>query len=336
MLLLMKLELELRTGHSQPPLHRSSHVHASHGRRHHIKTEGELAARRSSEKAHSSSDLTTTPQLSLPSSDEQHHSDQLAPILPPRSPSLPVRPYPSQAPQLPAMPPRSASLQVGVGASQTPQPPPLPSRAPSLPVGLGISENPAASSVQHSQIHRKPMPTSQQSYPPNPTWSQFQQPQLKDQRQDSGYYSTTTTPSLPSSSDVPPCYSPQSFSPAPNLPQKFTSQAPAHRDSQFSFSSTSPNSQPPPPYFAYPTVAEPSSFDGFKDYFNQATTPNTSSNNSAEYATSSGPKEGHNILGSQGWQWGTVFTSGTSDEKLKAPGEPDYGPPPPIPGAWKG
>lgn len=39
-------------------------------------------------------------------------------------------------------------------------------------------------------------------------------------------------------------------------------------------------------------------------------------------------KYGNQQGGNQGWQWGNA--------SVGAPGEPNYGPPPPIPGMWRG
>jgi hypothetical protein len=41
------------------------------------------------------------------------------------------------------------------------------------------------------------------------------------------------------------------------------------------------------------------------------------------------------MLGTQGWQWGMPAPVGVVVGG-QAGGEPNYGPPPPVPNAWKG
>lgn len=317
-MLLMKLELEIRSpGGSQAQLHRTNHVHVSHGRRPHIKLESELKAGRTLEKDHSSSGLDTTPQLSISSSEiseEQYDLDGPALALPLRSPSLPTRPYTSQAPQQPTMPSRSPSLPLGQDGPQI------------------SSTSSSHRETRGSQISRKPLPPSQhQSYPLSPTSLQCQHPQLKDQRQDSGYYSAASTPSIPKSTDLPPLYSPASFSPTTVPPRETTEQRQGQHDFQASPSLTSPMSQPPPPYFSHSPGA--TSSGAVNDYFNHDEAPNTP----AECASSPLQKERHGILGMKGWQWGTALAASVmGDTKSTTYVEPDYGPAPPIPAVWKG
>lgn len=303
MLLLMRLELELRSPGGCQPLHRTKAVHASHGRKPHIKHHDERTASQSLETESRSSSPTTSHRFSVQLSDGPSNVDEAALILPPRHPSLPLRP------------------------SQAPQQSPLPPRAPSLPGRLDRPNIPTTScsnpGIRSSQILRKPLSTSpQQSYIAEPASLQSQPLRPKDQRQDSGYYSATSTPAIPASTDVPPCYTPQSFS------------AQGQRGSQSSISS--PASPPPPPYYPPPPTA--AGLNGGKDYFNQAAVPNAPLSHDKDLHSSAVQKEGlNNILGIFGWQWSAgLERASAGDTKTRGFAEPDYGPPPAIPAVWKG
>ena len=177
-MLLMKLELELRSPAGSQPLHRTKAIHASHGRRPHIKDDDKRES------------WQITELLPIQLSDEPCDLDELAPALTPRHPSLPVR------------------------LTHATQQPPLPPRSPSLPVLPNSSDTPAVVSANAdsttTQILRKPLVTSpRQSYSAESRSMQPQRPQLEDQRKDSGWFSSGPTPAIPG--DVLPRYNPPEF-----------------------------------------------------------------------------------------------------------------------------
>jgi hypothetical protein len=78
----------------------------------------------------------------------------------------------------------------------------------------------------------------------------------------------------------------------------------------------------PPPYFPGPPGSVTMTGTG-KDYFPQGIAPSSP-------PTGGNPNhQGQSLHGTQGWQWGMSTPEGVS-------GQPNYGPPPPIPTPWRG
>jgi len=288
----------LQTSPVTSQLHRSHHVHSAHEQRPHPK------ARDNSHRASSrmSPESDTTPCFSMSLIQGMHSIDGQRPDLPPPAPSLPVRPDSTQA-----------------------QPPPLPSRSPSLPIEMTSSTATMAALSRNSQIFRKPLP-SNQVHSPMPPKSQTLQVQLEDNRQDSGYYSTASTPPLFT----------QPFYPPPPPPR----QTPSHRDSASSLSPSTPT-QPPPTYSSLaappPTYYPPPAIPTTREPENYFTKP---------VATYTAEQSQKNVGGGDihEWQSSRMETvgmagkggTGTGVGVKRGVGEPDYGPPPAIPGVWRG
>ncbi|RFU31563.1 hypothetical protein B7463_g4789, partial [Scytalidium lignicola] len=224
-------------------------------------------------------------------------------------------PPPSPKPQLQNFPPPPPSPNTQVYSYPPPPPSPRP-QVQSYPTPPPTIQSPYTYQPQNyppALPPRSPSTYQPQNYqtPPNvgvsvqqlnqvipPKSPNTQQPPY-NQRQDSGYFSGPPTLSSPS-----PYNAPQFAAPPMSSHTATTSPSPA-----------------PPPYFPPPPGATPQIGYGGKDYFNQGAEPSGSNPN---YGSTPG------YQGSHGWVWGTTTAAPTG-----AVGEPNYGPPPPIPAPWK-
>lgn len=244
------------------------------------------------------------PQVTIsPASDGQHHQayppPPPSPALPPRSPSISATQY---APPLPTSPrPQINNFPPPPSSPYKYQPGASPStyQPQNFPSPSPNTYNPQTYSRPASDSY-----VPQQAYPQPPKSPNPHQPQY--QRQDSGYYSGAPTP--------------QPFSQQPTGNQYFHGRNP----SQVSLSPVSP----PPPYFPPPPGGANMAVGG-KNYFGQGQLPTAP--NPQNYQPVYQPVPVPAYQGTQGWQWGTAAPVGGQPV-----GEPNYGPPPPIPNAWRG
>lgn len=207
-------------------------------------------------------------------------------------------------------------------------------------------------------------PLSQPSHQPQEYASPLNLPPhlpARPDRQDSGYCSVSSTPSLSGSASNGPqqhilseqVSSPQPYAPAATVRHSVSATADTglrrhnhvhrqHRasESAVSASSTSvaasssqePIFTPPPPY-SQPSITvttHPAEKES-KDYFSSQA---SESLDSSPFQTLAKKKSQALLKGvNQGWQWAKAFPV-AGDTKLKEGAEPDYGPPPGIPIAW--
>lgn len=233
----------------------------------------------------------------------------------PVSEGLPQQNYPPPPPS-PSLPPRSPSISNTqynpppntISTTQLSNyPPPPPSPYQYQPPASPNTYQPqyfhqSSPQTYIPQTYGQPQPGSynpQQAYPPPPKSPNPQQPQY--QRHDSGYYSASPTPQ-------------------PVAQQSTGSQYLQHgrNPSQVSLSPMSP----PPPYFPPPPGGNLGA--GGKDYFGQGQAPPPQN-----YLQHYQPVPTSGYQGTQGWQWGAPAPA------PQPVGQPNYGPPPPIPSAWR-
>lgn len=217
---------------------------------------------------------------------------------------------------------------------------------PSLPPRLLTSQSPQVSSPtdwlsKKPGIQRKPLPSSpQHHYSPSSAIPEPQQPQLKEQRQDSGYFSASSTPLTPSVPDS------QKFYPPPPAyvasPADHWQPTPAAGQGQ----AQGPQTYQPLLWAAYQPETKDTQFismpsapaiDTEKDYFNQAAAP-VDAVPQYSVPSPSVSNQGHGVLSMNHWQWGAEKTTPApvaANAQAGAVWEPDYGPPPPIPTPWK-
>lgn len=288
------------------------------------------------------------PQHQITLSEEPQYQPEVR-VTPPLGAQQPYQNYP---------PPSSTPLP-GTTLSAA-QYAPQPARTPSISVTAQYNQRPPTQSpTQQTNYHPLPNPTyqptpdstyqpqTQQPYQQPPTPVSYQAPptsapapapytynpqnyppppstQPPYQRHDSGYYSGLTTPQPTS----------QQPTPSPSL---------YHGRSYSTASLVSPMS-PPPPYFPPPPGAN---IGGGKDYFNQnqnAQPPyqpfqNIQPQQQQPYQKGQGYGLPPQLLqgGSQGWQWGAPHANPVpvmgQGQRI---GEPNYGPPPAVPQAWRG
>lgn len=273
------------------------------------------------------------------------------------------------------------SLQMSNCPTTYDQPPtpgrPYPNqRSESLPAKL--DSQPHSSPNGNQQYYNyEPVPSYQQAYPPPPQQlrphlpyqpqhisAMLPLPSIQQERQDSGYYSASSTPSFTDSASRPnppqqyilstQVSSPQPMTSSPLTRHSVTATSELdyglhrhnhvmkkHRHSESTVSSTStqapdlpprdPASHPPPPYTQPNITITPQSDEQctrdleLKDYFN--------SQDTAAVRLLAKRKSQALLKGvNQGWQWAKAFP--IADSKLKHEVERDYGPPPEIPVAW--
>jgi hypothetical protein len=174
-------------------------------------------------------------------------------------------------------------------------------------------------------------------------------PPAPKQRQDSGYNSMYSTPSISSASPQTYAPPPSVFSRHSSIPQPYppppTSfyppQMQAHQPHRASESSLY-SMTPPPPYHPPSHSLSISSGTGKEtDYFNQnAVPPSTSIHKNSSYLPFNHLLEQSQTLVdgmNKGWQWARAsalpIKAPTDSKKIV---EPDYGPPPPVPAEWRG
>jgi hypothetical protein len=222
--------------------------------------------------------------------------------------------------------------------------------------------------------HSYTPPQLQQPYLP-PDSKQYYSSPPPQQRQDSGYVSMHSTHSVyntPQQTYYPPSNnpSPQMFYPPPNFVSRHSSipqsyQNPTNGHNPMPIHPGDPNAYhqqvqmhqghrgsesslyamtPPPPYYAPPPgmVSAPVATGKENDYFNYATAPPQTAPalNSSQYNTFNPLLQQPQKLVdgmNKGWQWARAAalpTKTPADSKFFV--EPNYGPPPSVPTAWKG
>ncbi|KAH8805540.1 hypothetical protein F5884DRAFT_799761 [Xylogone sp. PMI_703] len=251
------------------------------------------------------------PQLYIPPGTTPQPSN-IAPSGPPVQPYYP--PPPSPKPQIQTFPPPPPSTRPQMQnypppppspkppVQNLPPPPPLPASQPLYryqPQNYAPQLPPRAQQTYQPHNFSTPPITNisiQQTPQVTPSKSPTPQQPPFHQRQDSGYFSGPPTLSSPSP------YNLQQSTISPVSPQ-------------------TANSPAPPPYFPPPPGATPQLGFGGKDYFNQGQQSQQLASNVIV-----SPMPGYQ--GQNGWTWGSA-ASGV------AGGEPNYGPPPPIPSPWR-
>jgi hypothetical protein len=242
---------------------------------------------------------------------QQQQSYPPPPSHPPRSPSIPTSQY--------APPPLTTPT---AQLSNYPPPPPSPYQhqpqpspntyqpqnnfAPPSPNTYQPQNFPTPSpNTYNPQTYAQSQPGTynpQQAYPQPP---KSPNPQQQYQRHDSGYYSAAPTPQ-------------------PVSQQSTGNQHLQHgrNPSQVSLSPMSP----PPPYFP-PPPGGPNLGAGGNDYFAQGQAPPQQ-----HYQQGYQPAPTPGYQGTQCWQWGTPAPP---QQVGRQAGQPNYGPSPPIPTAWR-
>jgi hypothetical protein len=239
----------------------------------------------------------------------------------------------------PALPPRRA-----------------PHSATTLPARLYSSQTVSYSrqDTPNSQFPSQPLPPYQPQYfPQSGMVAEPQQyyppPPEPKQRQDSGYNSMYSTPSIGSASPQTYATPPSVFPRHSSIPQSYPApptsfyppQMQAHQGHRASESSLYPMT-PPPPYDPPPHSLSIGPGTGKEtDYFNQNSVPPSSSTrkNSSNLPFNHLLEQSQTLVDgmNKGWQWARASAS-----PMKAPMdskkivEPDYGPPPPVPAEWRG
>jgi len=229
--------------------------------------------------------------------------------------SLPTQSNSSPPASPPTVPPPPPTHSTPVQTQQYSSPP-----APPLSAHLPISATPPKTEqlyVHQPQAQYQPLAPAPNMYNPQ-NWAPIQQtssqasaPNPVYQRHDSGYFSASQTPIA------------QPY--APTTPQLTPGQYFPHQRTA-SVSTMSP----PPPYFPPPPGQPiPNANVIGKDYFNRNSIagPPGGQQFGAPPPVQWGQPPIQTYQGMQGWQWGTA---------APVRQEPNYGPPPPVPTAWKG
>lgn len=281
---------------------------------------------------HNISPTISSPPIStpLPTQPVSFQMEQLSPPLPPHStpqskpaspssqPSastpLPTHPAPVQIEQQYYLPPPVVCASRPISASPLSSTPVQTAQYSSPPPHPPLTGQPLEYQRQPQYV---PESLSPNAYNPQ-DWAQRQQtcplssfPNPSYQRHDSGYFSAFQTPLIQQCTPISP-----QFSQGQYFPQQRTT----------SVSTMSP----PPPYFPPPPGGPLSSLNSTgKDYFNRISVPVPpgGQNFGAPPQPQRGPPPTQTSQGMQGWQWGYA-------PPVKQ--EPNYGPPPPIPTAWRG
>lgn len=290
--------------------------------------------------------LIGSPAASSVPPSQQHTSGSQAPQSPnPQSfpPPPPRSPHPQSNVPAPAQQPHAYSP-----VPVTPQPPQQSHNTPQTQQQQ-LYAPPSRTPQPQQQAYYPSQTQHQQYYPPASHTPQLQQqmysqppksPQPQFQRNDSGYASMTSTPIFQCNPQQPynpqqqynpqqyvvspqttgnPILSPQSTGPAQQYGHERTT-------SYSSFSQPSPMSPAPPAYFPPPPGQQVVTSTG-KDYINQrVSTPGPPSGQNIYQPA---PMHGYEPQGTQGWQWGAPAAP------APVQGQPNYGPPPPIPRAYR-
>lgn len=284
---------------------------------------------------------------------------------PQRTPSLSVAAQYTPPPTSSPLPQRTPSL-----IAPTQYAPPMPSRTPSISTLTQYAPPPVCQQQNYQPAPNttyQPTPnTSYQPQPqPQPQQPQYQQPQYQQPQYQPPTPSSYQPPAAPVSVPTPSPYSynPQNYPPPPSTQPPYArhdsgyysglstpqpqSQISSHQPtptpsmhhfrSQSVASFVSPTS-PPPPYFP-PPPGQAVVGGGGKDYFGPPQPQAPLYGQPQQPAQQWQKGQGYGLppqvyQGTQGWQWGMPNPVGVGQGQKV--GEPNYGPPPAVPQAWRG